>query len=176
MITSHYSFLWTPIITNKTLPNLYRDARFILDVYRNPGQFSLPPARLCRDWLVSLDPSQEYQQRGIPQPQSKQSVNRQKVWESLSYILYPHLCLAVLSTWYEMTNERLRKIPSSQWEDLMSCHPSSSVSDANLDIIFIRLGCPGVMLSKERVKRCFKKYPPGKCDDNRLKSLCSRWI
>ena len=38
--------------------------------------------------------------------------------------------------------------------------------DGDLDIIFIRRGCPGVMLSKERVKRCFTKYPPGKCDDN----------
>ena len=61
MFASHYSLLLTPIITNKPVANLYRDGRFILDVYLNIQPrpiFSYN--RLSQDWLVSPDPSQEY--------------------------------------------------------------------------------------------------------------------
>ena len=85
MFSSHYSLLWTPIITNKPVANLYRDVRFILDVYLNiqPRPIS-SAARLSQDWLVSPDPSQEYQNRGLSEPQRvvycDPSMIREMVW------------------------------------------------------------------------------------------------
>ena len=49
--------------------NLYRDARFILDVYLNISQFLCHPARLYQDWLVSP----EYHKPGSSEPQKSQN-------------------------------------------------------------------------------------------------------
>ena len=186
MFASHYSLLRTPIITNKPVANLYRDVRFILDVYLNIQPRPIfSAARLSQDWLVSPDPSQEYQNRGLSEPQrsiilwykrdQREGLGILVIYLVSTLVFCPSQAPCELGTWCEVTNERPRMIQTGQWEGLMSCQLWSSVSDANLDIIFIRRGCPGVMLSKERVKRFFTKYPPGKCDDNRWASLCSRY-
>ena len=74
MFASHYSLLRTPIITNKPVANLYRHVRFILDVYLNIQPRPIfYAARLSQDWLVSPDPSQKFQNRGLSEPQRMSS-------------------------------------------------------------------------------------------------------